>query len=308
MACQHTDVRPRWSRQQHRESAVLTVWKMNVLVTGAAGHLGQEFARVARARGLTIRGASRRSSPPDDTLEWVRCDLSSGEGIAEAVSGVEVILHAASDPRRSKVVDVQGTQRLVEAAKREGVTHVVFISIIGIDKIQLPYYNDKLEAERVIRDSGVPYTVLRTAQFHHFVDLLLRHAARVPFLLPIPSGFWIQSISTVEVAQILAELLTGNPRSVVPDLAGPERLSLRDAAERWLNVRGLRKWIAPVPVPGAVGTSLRAGHNTTPDRTGGRETWVEWLKAKYSSGEQQPGKRLQRSRHASPSDGADQSR
>jgi len=135
----------------------------------------------------------------------------------------------------------------------------------------------------VIRDSGLPHTILRTTQFHHFVDVLLSQAARVPLVLPIPSGFWIQSISTAEVAKALLDLVGGEPRGMAPDLAGPECLTLREAARRWSKVRGRRKLLVPVPVPGAVAASLRAGHNTTLDGTVGHETWEEWLEAKYSS-------------------------
>jgi uncharacterized protein YbjT (DUF2867 family) len=196
---------------------------------------------------------------------------------------VDVILHAASDPRRSQIVDVQGTRRLVEAAVRESVSHLVFISIIGIDKVRLPYYRRKLAAEDAIRDSGVPYSILRAAQFHHFVDLLLTQAARFPFLLPIPSGFWVQSISTAEVAEALARLVASEPQGMAPDLAGPEAMTVRDAAAAWVDIRGLRKLLVPFPVPGSVGASLRARYNTAPDRPGGRQTWREWLQAKYSS-------------------------
>ena len=256
---------------------------MNILVTGGAGHLGQEFVRTAGSAGHTIRVSSRRPAPPDAPAEWIQADLASGQGVVEAVSGVELILHAASDPRRSRSVDVEGTHRLLEAAHREGVNHLVFISIIGIDKIGLPYYRDKLAAEAAIRDSGVPYSILRTAQFHHFVDLLLTEAARVPLLLPVPSGFRVQSISTVEVAEALTRLIEDEPQGMVTDLAGPEAMTVRDAAALWSDVRGLRKLVVPFPVLGRVGASFRAGHNTTPDRPGGEQSWLEWLEAKYSS-------------------------
>jgi len=257
---------------------------MNVLVTGAAGHLGRELTRIAEVHGLTICGTSRRPAPSGSTAEWMRADLASGEGLAEAVSEVDVVIHAASDARQSDLVDVRGTQRLVDAARAEGVGHLVFISIIGIDKIGLQYYRDKLAAEDIIQQSGLPFSILRTAQFHYFVDLLLSQAARVPLLLPIPSGFWIQSISTTEVAEVLCRLAADEPQGFVPDLAGPQRMRVREAVEHWLDARDMRRLIVPLPVPGAVGASLRAGCNTTPGRTGGRETWAEWLSTKYRSG------------------------
>ena len=69
------------------------------------------------------------------SVEWVRADLASGVGVWEAVAGVDAVIHAASDSRNAEDVDVQGTRRLVDAARARGVRHVVFISIVGIDQM-----------------------------------------------------------------------------------------------------------------------------------------------------------------------------
>jgi uncharacterized protein YbjT (DUF2867 family) len=195
---------------------------------------------------------------------------------------MDTVVHAASDPRNAVAADVDGTRRLTTAAREAGVTHFVFVSIVGIDDIPLGYYRYKLAAERIIADSGVPYSILRSSQFHYFVDLLLRQAARIPFLLPVPAGFHVQSIGTADVAVELCKLVSAPPRGLLPDLAGPEAMTLTQAAQAWTQVRGLRKRVIPVPIPGRTAAAFRAGYNTAPDRPNGRQTWRSWLEREVS--------------------------
>ena len=102
----------------------------------------------------------------------------TGEGLAAAVADVDVVIHAASDPRGDPAADEEGTRRLAAAARAAGVGHVVYVSIVGIDRIPFPYYARKLAAERALAASGQPYSILRATQFHSFVDFLLGKAAQ----------------------------------------------------------------------------------------------------------------------------------
>lgn len=97
----------------------------------------------------------------------------------EAVASIDAIIHAASDSRNAEAVDVEGTRRLVDAARARGVRHVVFISIVGIDQIPFAYYQKKLAAESIVMSGGVPYSVLRATQFHSLVDGLISTAAEI---------------------------------------------------------------------------------------------------------------------------------
>lgn len=109
---------------------------MNVLVTGGASHLGRDFVRAAMAAGHGVRIASQRRRPQDapEKLEWATLDLGTGEGLRESLAGTDAVVHAASDPKDTTAVDVEGT-RLAEAARAAGVGHLVFVSIVGIDRI-----------------------------------------------------------------------------------------------------------------------------------------------------------------------------
>jgi uncharacterized protein YbjT (DUF2867 family) len=251
---------------------------MKVLITGGSGALGRILVRTATDAGYIVRGLSRGERPPyvPSGVEWARADLASGEGLSAAVEGAEAIIHSASDPRRTKAVDVAGTRRLVEAARAAGVAHLVYISIVGIDDIPYSYYRRKREAEEIIAASGVPYTNLRATQFHSLVDFLISKAARVPLLLPLPTDFKFQSVADAEVAARLVECLAEGPRGRV-EFGGPEVLTLGEMAATWLSLKGMRKRVLRLPLPGAIAAGFRDGLNTTPDAPRGVTRWREWL-------------------------------
>ena len=196
---------------------------MHILITGGTGHLGREFAQNALANGHRVRIASRKPRPAGapEGLDWATLDLGSGEGVDDALRGIDAVVHAASDPRPSSKVDVEGTRRLAALSRDHGVKHLLYVSIVGIDRIPFPYYKRKLEAERIVAESGVPYSILRAAQFHYFIDLLLGAAARTPLFMPMPSGFHVQSIDTGDVAARMGEVLAAGPGASSRTSPGP---------------------------------------------------------------------------------------
>src|SRR2546425_8312672 len=131
-----------------------------VLITGGTGELGSELAPRLDRAGYEVRIMSRRRAPTDAKYDWTTADLASGEGLAEAVVGVDLIAHCATSPFRTKSTDVEGTRRLLEHARSAGTAHLFYISIVGIDRIPFPYYKHKLATEKLIEESGVPYSIL----------------------------------------------------------------------------------------------------------------------------------------------------
>lgn len=256
---------------------------MNVLVTGGTGVLGREVVRAAHAAGHRVVTMSRKPAPNAATApRWATAHLVTGEGLAAAVADVDVVIHAASDPRGDPAADEEGTQRLAAAARAAGVGHVVYVSIVGIDRIPFPYYARKLAAERALAASGQPYSILRATQFHSFVDLLLGKAARaVPIVMPLPAGYHVQSVDVADVAARLLRAVDDGPQGLLPDYGGPERLTVGQAARLWKKACDVRKAIVPFPGFGATAAAFRAGHNTLPADTSpenrGRVSWEEWL-------------------------------
>lgn len=252
---------------------------MKVLVTGGAGSLGRSLVRALERDGHAARVMSRRARPESARagVEWVSADLSTGEGLSEAVAQVDAVIHAASDPRRAEAVDVEGTRRLTEAARAAEVAHLVYISIVGVDEIPFGYYRRKLAAEGVIAASGVPFSILRATQFHTLVDFLLSKAARVPLLMPVPTEFKFRSVDEGEVAVRLSSCVSAGPRGRLPDFGGPQLLTLGEMARTWKAARGVTKRVVNLPLPGAVAAAFRAGKNTAPEGERGSVGWEEWL-------------------------------
>ena len=258
-----------------------------VLITGGTGVLGSELLPRFVGAGYTVRVMSRRGSPPDADpgIEWAQAELQTGSGLAEAVSGADVIVHAASSPfRRTEAVDVAGTARLLEQARGAGVSHFMYISIVGIDRIPLGYYKRKLAAESRVEQSGVPWSTLRATQFHTLIDMQLRVLLRFPIVLA-PTDFRFQPIDPGDVADRLRECVAKGAAGHLPDLGGPEVNTLGELAQTWAEIRGLRRRVVRLPLPGKIAAGFRQGLNTTPEGKYGKITWTDWVRGRYGAGD-----------------------
>lgn len=254
-----------------------------VLVTGGAGGFGRALVPRLTSRGYTVRILSRQPAPTDVTTEWSQADIASGAGLAAALAGVDVIVHAASSPaKHTHQIDVEGTRRLLQAARAAEVAHIAYISIVGIDQIPLAYYRHKLAAEALVSDSRLPWSILRATQFHTLIDGLLRVANRLPLVL-LPTDLRYQPIDVGEAAERMAEVVATGPAGRVADIGGPEVLTLGTLAREWMLARGRQRRIMHLPAPGAFAAALRQGRNTTsPDLGYGRITWADWLRKTYA--------------------------
>lgn len=248
-----------------------------IMVTGATGVLGREVVERARRTGRAVRALTRRAAVPDGAagVDWFTGDLTAGSGLDEALAGVRTVIHCASDIRHFKN-DIPGLRHLLEAAQRAGVEHVVNISIVGIDEIPYPYYQVKLEGERLLAASDTGWTNLRATQFPALLDLAFGALSKLPVVL-VPSGTRCQPVDPGEVADRLVELTLGAPAGRVPDFAGPTVYPAADLARDWLRAAGKRRVVLPVRVPGRIGAAWRAGHLTAPDHALGRRTWEQYL-------------------------------
>ncbi|HEY8885785.1 MAG TPA: NAD(P)H-binding protein, partial [Chloroflexota bacterium] len=194
-----------------------------------------------------------------------------------ALADVDVVIHAASRPfTNGHAVDVLGTERLIQQARTAGVQHLIYPSIVGIDRIPFAYYRQKLAAEERIEVGGIPWSILRATQFHSLIDRTLRSAAWSPIIL-LPTDFQFQPVDPVEVATRLVQSIASGPQGRLPELAGPEVLRLGDLAQVWLEVRQLRRWVVRLPLPGRVAASFRRGDNTSLRAERGKVTWKQWL-------------------------------
>jgi uncharacterized protein YbjT (DUF2867 family) len=246
---------------------------VDVLVTGGTGRLGKRLLDPLGAAGHTVKAMSRRGTGPGG----VRGDLATGFDLRQALAGAEVVVHAASDPRGDPwQVDVAGTRRLVEAVDRDRLQHLVYISIVGVDRIPYGYYRAKFAAEQVLLASGLPVTLLRVTQFHDFVDLLLDTARRGP-VLPVPMGWRAQPVDVGEVAAHVVEVAARAPAGGVVEYGGPEELTAADLARAWAAARAPGTHVVATPVPGKLGAAFRDGAAVPGAGARGHRTYTEHL-------------------------------
>jgi uncharacterized protein YbjT (DUF2867 family) len=254
-----------------------------VLITGGRGRLGRIIAPLLTDKGHTVRIMSRSAAKSDSPYEWAQADLETGEGLREAVAGTEVIIHSASNFVKSSQSDVEGTKRLLQLASEEGVKHLLYISIVGIEKFpKFSYYKSKLLAEQAIKSTNVPYTILRATQFHYFIDILLGLQRRSPVML-LPTNWQFQLIDPDEVAARMVELVEAGASGHVADIGGPEVLSLGELVKAWKAAQGIHRLVIPMPQFGETARGYRNGFNTCPDQKYGKITWAEWLQRKYGA-------------------------
>ncbi|WP_025359881.1 SDR family oxidoreductase [Kutzneria albida] len=242
-----------------------------MLVTGGTGTLGRQIVDRLLDRGQPVRVLSRTAR--QGRVPSVAVDLRTGAGLDAALDGVGTVVHCASGMGKS---DVDAARNLVRAARAAGSPHVVYISIVGIDRVPLGYYKAKLATERVLAESGLPLTILRTTQFHDLLGTVFGALAKSP-VVPAFSAVRFQPIDSGEVAERMTELALGEPKGRVADMGGPRVLSLREALDAYLRATGRRRLVLPVPLPGALGRALREGGNLTPDNAVGTGTFEQYL-------------------------------
>jgi uncharacterized protein YbjT (DUF2867 family) len=258
---------------------------MKIAVMGANGNLGRAVVERAVARGhdtvAVTRGAPKRAF-----LKAVlrSADVVSGEGLADAVAGAEVVVNAVNAERGARELLVDGTRRLLEAAENAGVRHYVAISIVGIEQVPIKYYAVKVEEEGIVSSldgkKGMRWSLLRATQFHNLVDMMFTRSSRFGVLLA-PPGAKLQPIDVREVAAALVEAAEAGPQGRLPDLGGPEVLLVRELGRQWLEATKKTRLILPTPAPGKLGKSLRDGALCAPDRALGKKTFAEWLAEHY---------------------------
>lgn len=258
-----------------------------ILVTGGTGTLGRAVVSRLAERGSRPRVLSRRPRPVTDRSqhEWAVGDLTTGDGVADALSGVDIIVHCVANysfnlmapwtrGRTAQERATTATRNLLEIAPRFGGPHVIYISIVGIDRIPFGYYQAKLADEELIARSGLPYTILRATQFHDLIRLVFAGAAAVPVML-VPDCR-LQPVATQDVAARLVELADTRPHGHVPDFGGPETRWAPELAESFTRATGQHRRIVPTRLPGRMFDAVRKGANLT-NENNGESTFADYL-------------------------------
>ncbi len=253
----------------------------SLLITGGTGTLGRLVVSRLRAGGCRVRVLSRHDHETEDGLEFMVGDLSTGDGLDGAVANVGTIVHLAGSAKG----DEEKARNLVGAAARSGARHLVYISVVGaeripvvsgIDRAMFGYFAAKRAAECLVEGSGLPWTILRATQFHDLTLATMRQLAKLP-VVPIPAGIRFQPIDADEVASRLVELTLGTPSGLASDIAGPRVYDMTELLRSYLRASRQQRLILPIGLPGKAARALRAGANLAPERAVGQRTWEDFL-------------------------------
>ncbi len=265
-----------------------------ILITGGNGTLGRQLVASLQEKSI-VRVMSRhpQSDNTGNQVEWAQADVTTGEGVTEALQQADIIVNCLSSPMADTYeADIKGTKNLLAQAKHLGVQYVLHISIIGIDRIIYRYYQYKLGAELVVVESGIPYAIARIGQFHSFVDYLLsplKQAEGDEVSIPVDVKF--QPIDTTDVVAHLAPyILEATYQGRLPDFAGPDILNLKDLASSWLKAQGMSHAIKPatdeahdLPFLNYVGDGFVKGYNTNKNNRIGKISWQDYLDQTYGA-------------------------
>ncbi len=268
---------------------------MRILVTGGTGHLGTQIVSGLQREGHHVRVLARQPRG-DSGVEWASGDLANGKGVREAVAGVDAIVHAATNSpaaRRGRFklrdflsspadVDVDGTKALLSAAERAGVQHFIHVSIVGLHHMRrLPYSRRKLEAEELVSNSGVPWSIVRATGFYWLLERMFENMTKQP-ILAMPAHACMAPVDSDEFAEFVVECVANGPGEP-SDFAGPQTLSMVELMQQYLSARGQQRRVHRAPLPKKAQAAMTAG-NTSPNARLGKTTWAEWLHRSSQSG------------------------
>lgn len=197
---------------------------LKVLITGSTGQLGSALLKQLKNTDYQVKITSRRQ-PENVNFEWVYSDLKTGEGIEEAVNDVDVVIHAATSPRKdSDIIDVSGFNKLLDTAQH--IKHFIYPSIVGIEEIPMKYYRNKYQAEELLKNRSVPHTIVRATQFHSFVENLFLSKPLFKRYL-VPGDIKIQSVDVDEFAAHLIQMINVGPQGKTEDFTGPRNINIK---------------------------------------------------------------------------------
>jgi len=238
-----------------------------IAIAGGTGWVGRRVVESVRRHGAEPIVIARSTG----------VDLTTGVGLDDVLEGVDAVIDVTNivtqNRRRATTFFETSTRHLLEAEERHGVKHHVLLSIVGIDRVGLGYYQAKQAQEGLVRRGAVPWTILRATQFHEFAAQMLGDGP----LAVIPSML-SQPVAAQDVADELVRLATAPGVGMAPEIAGPREERVPDMARRLASARGRRPLVVTLPLPGATGRGMRTGA-LLPTGPGprGTQTFDQWL-------------------------------
>jgi uncharacterized protein YbjT (DUF2867 family) len=232
---------------------------MKITVVGASGLIGTKVVEVLKSEGNDVVASSRSSG----------VDVLTGEGLADALTGVEALVDVTNSPsfEAGAVMEFFTTSatNLVDAARRAGVGHYVALSIVGVDGLpDSGYMLAKVAQEKIITESGIPYSIVRATQFAEFADAITE-SMTVADEVRVPDAL-IQPIPADEVASAVARAAVAEPQNDIVNVGGPHKITFEQMARDALARKGDdTKTIVVDPGARYFGAALATRSLVTPD-------------------------------------------
>ncbi|PLQ02433.1 SDR family oxidoreductase [Cupriavidus pauculus] len=225
---------------------------MKIVVVGGTGLIGKKVVARLAAQGHDVLAASPGTG----------VNALTGEGLAQALAGAQVVVDVANSPsfEDQAVLHFFETsgRNLAAAEKEAGVAHHVALSVVGTDKlVQSGYFRAKIAQEALIRQAGIPYTIVRSTQFLEFLGGIAQSAGQAETISLTPA--LIQPIASDDVADAVADAALAAPINGMVDIAGPERFRMSDLVQRYLQATGDTRTVVADPTARYFGADLQEG-------------------------------------------------
>jgi len=244
---------------------------MKIVVIGGTGLIGSNLVAQLTAAGHEVVAAA--PSTGVDTL--------TGEGVAEALAGAQVLVDVSNSPsfEEKAVLDffTTSTGTLLDAARAAGVEHYVALSIVGTERLaDSPYMRAKVAQEKLIREGGVPYSIVHATQFYEFVRGIA-DSATVDGVVRLPHA-GIQPMASADVVAALSRVTVGEPTGGVVEIGGPQHWHLDDLVRTGLGLMGDERSVVADPEATYFGAHLSGDELVPgPDAQLSTRGYEEWL-------------------------------
>lgn len=248
---------------------------MKIVVIGGSGLIGRHLTVQLSQKGHEAIAASPTSG----------VNALTGEGLAEVLSGADAVVDVSNSPsfEDAAVLDFfeRSGRNLLAAEREAGVKHHVALSIVGTDRLEgNGYFRAKVAQERLIKDSGIPFTIVRATQFFEFVAIIAQGSVDGDRIVVPDADF--QPIAAADVAAALADIALSPPPNATIEIAGPERLPFRDFVARRIAADGDHREVLADRAARYFGAALETG-SLVPEHVGaarlGPTRFESWLAA-----------------------------
>jgi uncharacterized protein YbjT (DUF2867 family) len=244
---------------------------MKIVVIGGTGLIGSKVVE-----HLTEHGHEAIAASPNSGVNTI-----TGEGLADVLVGANVVVDVSNSPSFADADVLEffttSTTHLLAAEREAGVTHHVALSVVGADRLPASgYLRAKVAQERLIEESGQPYSIVRATQFYEFVGRIADEVT-VDGIARVSTGL-MQPIAAADVSAAVARVAAGDPINGMLEIGGPERIGMDELIRRGMAAKGDARTIISDPEAQYFGTRLSSDELTPdPDAQRSTTTFADWL-------------------------------